>query len=51
MHIGHYAMNPKITKNQKPIIGTQKIRRKESNPNTKESHETTKEGRNKNIQK
>jgi len=32
-----------VTTNQKPGIYTQKIKRKKSKPNTKESHQITKE--------
>ena len=36
-------MNPMITTNQKPIIGTLKVRRKEHKHTTKDNHKTTRE--------
>ena len=36
-------MNPMITRNQKPIIDTQNLERKEHKHITKENHQTTRE--------
>ena len=44
-------MNSMATKNQKPAVDTQKIKRKESTHNTKASHQMTREERKRRTEK